>query len=110
MDADEYRRSLVQIRCFLLEVGDQRWGPRLDSWIRELDSAVANRDKKALLQHIGRTKKAIGGMGSIGDIVVSREAGYSVPNDDIELDKLNARLLDLVSKLYLDVEALERPA
>lgn len=52
----------------------------------------------AMFEHIQRTHAALADMGSIGDIVISGDAGHHVSSIDVE--KLNARLSELVELLF----------
>jgi hypothetical protein len=99
-DTNNYRELLLQIRDLLTSVGDARWGPRLASWIAEIDE-LSNRDDLPVLDHVRRTRRAVAGMGSTGDVVISAEAGHEVPADEIEISRLNAQLHHLVHSLYL---------
>lgn len=99
MDTSEYRRLLVQVRDLLLGVADTRWGPRLQDWISELDDVVGN--DIATLKHIRRTHASIAGMGSLGDIVICKDAGHRVPESEIEIDRLNVRLQEFVHLLFI---------
>ena len=45
-------------------------------------------------------------MGSIGDIVICKEAGHQAPENRAELNALNVRLQELVHSLYLVANGL----
>lgn len=78
------------------------WPARLDKWGRELDQL----ESEKLKAHLLRTRKPLGGMGSISDIVICPEAGYNVPNGESVIKAANDVLLSLVRKLDAEVSHL----
>jgi hypothetical protein len=76
----------------------------LDEWVHELDGIDAVR----LKPHLLRTRRALGGMGSIADVVICPQAGHSISNDKGIIKAANDRLLGLVEKL--DAELTKRLA
>jgi hypothetical protein len=105
MDIGTYRQLLAQIRDLLLGVGDTRWGPRLQSWIAELDGLQTS-DEQSMMEHVRRTRRSVAGMGSMGDIVICVEAGHHLPDDQAEVNRLNAQLQKLVHSLFLTCASL----
>jgi hypothetical protein len=94
-----YRRLLEQVRDHLEKYGVPGWPAQLDQWARELDRL----DPAELKAHLVRTQKALGGMGSIGDVVICTEAGHKIANDKSAIKEANETLLALVEALYAEV-------
>ena len=97
---DAYRNLLEQIRDHLSRYGVRRWPPRLDEWIQELDSL----GPEGLKSHLHRTLKSLGGMGSIGDIVICPEAGHDIPTERPLIKAVNDRLVALTDELYAEAK------
>jgi len=95
---ERYRELILAISEHLAQYGDQRWAPRLEGWLTELDDSETE-NKQYLVDHVERMQKALGGMGSIGDIVICPEAGYSIQNEEGLIQKANDDLLRLVRLL-----------
>ncbi len=96
----EYRRTLEALRVHLTRFGVREWPARLERWLAELDVAVEASQADAIVAHIGRSQRATGGMGSIGDVFISPEAGDRVPSDDLAIRLANDQLNALVNTLY----------
>jgi len=96
---NSYRTLLKQIRDHLKRYGVPGWPARLDKWARELDQL----DPGKLRAHLLRTRKSLGGMGSIGDIVICPEARHNIPKDELAIKTANDTLLALVGKLDAEV-------
>jgi hypothetical protein len=108
-DLDRYRRLLEQIRSHLIAHGVQVWPATLDSWLRELNALVGSQgSKRALEQHVMRSRKATGGMGSLGDIVICLQAGHRISDDEGAISDASATLRQLVSALYAETTTLLR--
>jgi hypothetical protein len=71
----------------------------LDEWVHELDGI----DTVHLKAHLLRTRRALGGMGSIADVVICPQAGHNISNDKSTIKAANDRLLELTKKLDADV-------
>jgi predicted DNA-binding protein YlxM (UPF0122 family) len=100
----EYRRLLEETKNHLEKYAEKRWSSRLSEWIAELDSLSG----PAISNHVKRTQRALGGMGSIGDVVISPEAGHKISTDEGEIEKANRRLIQLVQALDNEVSILLR--
>ena len=96
---DSYRDLLQQIRSHLAHYSVPLWPTRLDDWLRELDRV----DPEQLRAHLLRTRKALGGMGSIADVVICPQAGHDIPNDMPTIKAANDKLLKLVDELDREV-------
>ena len=94
-----YRELLGNLRDHLRFYDVPSWPQRLDGWISELDTPQSLDVKTHLL----RTRKALGGMGSMGDIVICAEAGHKIPQDEGSANRANDTLLSLVGKLHAEV-------
>jgi hypothetical protein len=97
-----YKELLLELHQHLVGVSEKKWAERLQEWIKELDGA----DKDGVINHLKRTQKALGGMGSIGDIVICPENGHSIPSDEDQINRANERLKGLVSNLFSEIERL----
>ena len=106
MRTDRYLKLLKEIRTHLATFGNTRWPPRLDDWIREFD--VSQHDSAQRVAHLQRTRRALGGMGSIADVVIRPDATRSIDNDDRTIKKANETLLRLVAQLDKEVDNLLR--
>ena len=93
-----YKRQLSELAYFLASVGEDRWSNRLADWAHEFDSTVSN--SSTVKEHVARTKKALGGMGSIADIVITHRNGLGKSFPETELPIQNMRLASLISELY----------
>jgi hypothetical protein len=106
-DLDRYRRLLEQIRSHLIAYGVQVWPGTLDSWLHELNGLNGSLGSEgALVQHVMRSRKATGGMGSLGDIVICPQAGHRISDEEGEIRDVNATLRRLVSTLYAETTTL----
>lgn len=99
MNFVQYAALLAQIRDLLLAVGDQRWGPRLHTWLTQLD-ANSLRSDASVLEHVRRTHDSLMGMGSIGDVVISAESGHDVSSLGITFEGANDKLTGLAEQLF----------
>jgi len=104
MGGTEYIELLRAIETHLAAFGDKRWPPRLAEWAREFGSSQD--DAAARVAHYERTRRALGGMGSIADVVIAPEAGHAIANDERTITAANDELLRLVQKLDKEVEQL----
>lgn len=98
-DLDQYRELVNEVRSHLARYGDRRWAPRLEGWLSELDDVEKAGSRQVLIAHVQRMRKALGGMGSIGDIVICPEAGYSISDSEKDIQRANQQLLSLVRSL-----------
>jgi hypothetical protein len=96
----KYRELLSNIRSLFDAYGEFDWASTISRWIDELDAAVANNSHVEIEKNMARTKKSLGGMGSIGDVVISPEAGHKIASDMTTTDNANERLLALVHQLW----------
>jgi len=72
------------------------WTERLHDWAAEWKLAPPSRAR----EHMERTRQSLSGMGSLGDIVISSEAGDSDVKTPAERKQANERLQVLVDRLY----------
>jgi hypothetical protein len=96
-----YKREISELSDFLQTVGQERWSVRLSQWVSETESSV---DPIVIRQHIERTKKALVGMGSVGDFVVTNSGDHQYSTEEIKA--LNAQKDLLVEKLYKTTKLL----
>jgi hypothetical protein len=107
IDIGRYRELLHRIRQYLSGYGDRRWPPILDEWLAEL--AACEGSSTRLEEHLRRTRRAVSGMGSLGDVFISPESGHRIADDDETVHEANGDLLSLVRSLDREVaELLER--
>lgn len=104
MGRNEYTALLREIESHLSLFGERKWAPRLAEWLREYESAGL--DSVMRRAHYDRTRRSLGGMGSIADIVITPEAGHRIANDRNAIDEANERLIRLVQRLDREVERL----
>ncbi len=104
---DRYSELLKELRDHLARFEDRRWPPLLGAWLRELERSERQQDVvKTGVDHLRRTQRALGGMGSIGDVVICPEAGHAIANDENEIRNANDRLLELVMAIDREISAL----
>lgn len=96
----EYRRALEAIGAYLARFGVRDWPERLRAWVSELDAAVEARQGDRIVAHVARSQRATGGMGSLGDIFISPEAGDQISGDEHAIRQANDQLNVLVNELY----------
>lgn len=94
-----YKNLLCDIREYLERYNVPSWPERLGQWAAELDNLEVLNYRKHLL----RTQKSLGGMGSIGDIVICPEAGHKISTAPQAINAANAGLLSLVKELHKEV-------
>jgi len=104
LSVTKYTELLKAIEEHLASFGDKRWPPRLAGWIREFED-VRN-DSTDRTRHYERTRGALGGMGSIGDVVIAPEAGHTITDDDRAINAANEKLLRLVEELDKEIDRL----
>jgi hypothetical protein len=95
-----YKELLKELQRFLERYAEIKWATRLQQWVSELDGLTLDREQ----DHLRRTQKALGGMGSIGDIVICPENGHSISNEEAQIDDANERLKKFVSDLFNEIE------
>ncbi|MGH8673773.1 MAG: DUF6966 domain-containing protein [Burkholderiales bacterium] len=97
-----YRTLLRQIADHLADFGDRRWPAVIAGWLAE----IGGEGEEIPATHLQRTRRALGGMGSIGDVVICPEAGHLISSDKKEIRKANERLLHLVHELDEEVDKM----
>jgi hypothetical protein len=103
-----YKNRISDLSQFLDSVGEEYWSTRLASWVGELECAESGTQSLVSKEHVARTKKAMGGMGSVGDIVITHLNGLGKSYPESELPNLNKKLKSMVSQLYNTASALQR--
>ena len=93
----QYIELLQAIERHLASFGDTRWPKRLSDWRDEFTTAQF--DAAARVHHLARTRRALGGMGSIADVVIAPEAGHRIADDERVIKAANDKLLDLAQQL-----------
>lgn len=101
-----YRELLGALERHLRANGVPHWPPILAEWLSQLDALEQRGGRESLLAHLMEAKKATGGMGSLGDIVICPESGYSVGPDERQIKAANAELLRLVHELFKEITRL----
>ncbi len=97
-----YKELLNELQVFFERYAETKWANRLREWVHELDGLTWN----GATDHLKRTQKALGGMGSIGDIVICPENGHSISNEEAQVNEANERLKKLVSDMFVEIEKL----
>jgi threonine aldolase len=97
MDLAAYRDVLTRIRDYLRIYGEDKWTARVDEWLRELADI---RSLSALRTHVERSKRATGGMGSLGDLTICRQNGHIIENDVRKITEASQGLHALTAQLY----------
>lgn len=101
---DTYLRALVDLQEHLARHRVAGWADRLGEWIAEGKSLPEGRAR----QHVLRTKQSLSGMGSLGDIVISAEAGDAGVETRESRKSANEELQRLLDRLYDEVSLLLR--
>lgn len=104
MKSARYIELLQAIEEHLASFDDARWPLRLTEWIREFESA--QNDRGSRVRHFERTRRALGGMGSIADVVIAPEAGHTIAPDEKLIKAANDNLHRLVQSLDKEVDRL----
>lgn len=104
INTDMYRARLVKVRRYLAEIRDGRWPRVLDEWLRDLPTAAGSPDR--LEEHLKRSRRGISGMGSLGDLYITPEAGHLVAADDSSIRQANNGFLVLVRDLDREIGQL----
>jgi len=97
-----YGTTLLKIETFLRECCVKNWPDRLADWqiqLRKLQEATPY-DEQRLREHLTRSRKATGGMGSLGDIFISPSAGDCIADNPAEIAATNSQLKTLIHALY----------
>ena len=92
-----YKYSLLTLAQFLQSINELRWSTRLCEWACELESATD--DEETLKAHVLRTRNALSGMGSLGDLSISHRNGLARMHPESLLPVLNRRFLSLLDSL-----------
>jgi len=96
-----YAETLKELHSFLSRYREQVWAPILEKWITELEHLQRTaKTSPQITEHALRTRRSIGGMGSIGDISITPQPGYRVWAWTWNVSRVNRRLHRLVSALY----------
>lgn len=103
MDITTYLDVLTRIREYLRSYDEKKWSTRLDEWIRELRGIDST---KALRIHIERSRRATGGMGSLGDLTICPQAGHAIVNDRAAISAASQQLWSMTSQLYAETTRL----
>lgn len=98
-----YRQLLREIRDYLVSYEDRRWTPVLEEWSAELEGEVP---PNFLIEHLQRSMKATGGMGSIGDLYIAPENGHRIADDPAAIDAASERLWSMTAALYKEAKSL----
>jgi len=101
--SQRYRDLLRKVAAHLKTFGNTRWPPILEAWLDELDRFKGTPIPR---QHLERTRRALGGMGSIGDVVICPEAMRESAFDEIQIRKANEELLRFVRELDREISNL----
>jgi hypothetical protein len=96
MNWEVYRQLLLNLEVLLDSVNEKQWSALLHQWITELDLAT---DNATLQAHVTRTRKALGGMGSLGDICISHRNGLAQTYPEDLLPDLHRRFMSLLSSV-----------
>lgn len=86
----------------LVSFGEHRWSSRIKGWVLEIDNLSSGKTTP----HLTRTRKSLFGMGSVADIVITPEAGLSIPDNEEEIEKANDKLISLARALDQEIERL----
>ena len=103
---EEWKRYIEVLRAiknYLEEYGVPYWPETIGKWLEELPLP----NDKLMHVHAARTHKMIGGMGSLGDIYISRNAGHRIVGDKAEVLKVNKQLEAMIHELYVVTGALQ---
>jgi hypothetical protein len=97
---DTYMDLLVAIKTLLNRYQVRGgWTQRLDEWIDEYQHL----EPTARRGHLERTKRALAGMGSLGDIVICPQNGDTISADQTEMRSANEVLRSLLDQLYAEI-------
>lgn len=96
----QYEMLLGQLAEHLRKYGVTQWPERIDAWLAE----YKRMDEIGKSNHRSRTKRALGGMGSIGDIVIYKQKSHRNGDGLEEINDANERLLTLIEDLYAIVK------
>ncbi|MBK8869725.1 MAG: hypothetical protein IPN19_01435 [Elusimicrobia bacterium] len=102
MNLKRYQQLLEEIIGHLTRFGERRWSSRIKGWVLEIESLPLEK----VISHLTRTQKSLFGMGSVADIVITPEAGLSIPDNEEEIDKANDKLISLARALDQEIERL----
>lgn len=105
----KYQRLLRDLHSHLSKYGERNWARVLQDRIAELEQLErAQAPISSYVEHLSRTKAAFGGMGSLNDVSITPQAGYSVPR--WKTSWINSKLQKLTTALYNEVLRLEAKA
>ena len=94
-----YYQILSSLQKHLKTYAEKKWSCHLTTWINELPKL----SDMEVNSHLQRTRKALGGMGSIGDIVICPENGHIISANENEITKANDQLRKLVNELASEI-------
>jgi hypothetical protein len=98
-----YLQRLVALQALLAHYGVRSWPDILIEWIEHGRMA---RSANEIVGHAVRTRAAFGGMSSLNDVFISREAGHRLSSEPRAQEIANSRLTEARRDLYNDAVAI----
>jgi hypothetical protein len=103
--AGKYGRLLSDLHSHLTQYGERHWTPILQQWIADLQQLErAQTPISGYAVHLSRTKNSFGGMGSLNDVAITPQGGYSISS--WKSRGANTKLRKLISDLYSETSRL----
>jgi hypothetical protein len=103
INLDNYKSLLQKLQAHLTVYGVTYWSTEISEWVSQLQFLEhRTSNNHGLREHLLRTRQAFGGMGSLSDIYICREAGYAITGDRQEIRKANDELDRLRSGLFME--------
>ena len=103
--AGKYGRLLSDLHSHLSQYGERHWTPILQQWIADLEQLERVQTPiSGYAIHLSRTKNSFGGMGSLNDVAITPQGGYSISS--WKSRGVNTKLHQLITDLYSETSRL----
>jgi len=105
--AGKYGELLSDLHRHLTLYGERHWTSILQQWIADLEQLErVGAPISGYATHLSRTKRSFGGMGSLNDVAITPQGGYSISN--WKSRGVNTKLRKLTADLYSETLRLLR--
>ncbi len=103
--AGKYGRLLSDLHSHLTQYGERHWTLVLQQWIADLEQLERVQTPiSGYAAHLSRTKNSFGGMGSLNDVAITPQGGYSISTRQSR--GVNTKLRKLITDLYSETSRL----
>ena len=98
LEFNQFIELLKSIRKILNEYEVHNWPNIINKWIEEIEE-LRSGDGKAIVLYLQKIQRSLGGMGSLGDLVICPEAGHKILGNEKEIEKINDNYINFIRRL-----------